>query len=54
MDLRDKQVLIVGLGRSGLAASRICADQGARVTITDKRDANALRDTVAKLPAGVL
>jgi UDP-N-acetylmuramoylalanine--D-glutamate ligase len=32
-------VLVVGLGRSGIAAAQLCAARGARVTVTDKRDA---------------
>lgn len=37
MQLKDKKVLVVGLGRSGLAAARLAVSQGAKVTITDKR-----------------
>jgi UDP-N-acetylmuramoylalanine--D-glutamate ligase len=53
-DLSGKKVLIVGLGRSGLAAARVCADRGARVTVTDARPADALAAARAKLPAGVV
>lgn len=35
MNLRGKKVLVVGFGRSGQAAARYCADQGAHVTVTD-------------------
>jgi UDP-N-acetylmuramoylalanine--D-glutamate ligase len=31
------KILIVGAGKSGLAAARFCASRGAQVTITDKR-----------------
>ena len=54
IDLNGKNVLIVGLGRSGLAAARLAVERGARVTVTDTRDAAALSETVAKLPAGVI
>ena len=54
IELKDKKVLVVGLGRSGVAAARVAADRGARVTVTDKRDALALRDALAKLPVGVV
>ena len=37
LDLADKRVLVVGLGRSGIAAAQLCAARGARVTVTDKR-----------------
>jgi UDP-N-acetylmuramoylalanine--D-glutamate ligase len=52
IDLQGKNVVVVGLGRSGLAAARVCAVNGARVTITDKRDARALGDFVDKVPSG--
>jgi UDP-N-acetylmuramoylalanine--D-glutamate ligase len=42
MDLEGKAVLVVGLGRSGAAAARLCAARGARVTVTDSRPAEAL------------
>ena len=42
MDLNGKRVLVVGLGRSGIAAAQLCAAARARVTVTDKRDAGAL------------
>jgi UDP-N-acetylmuramoylalanine--D-glutamate ligase len=51
--LADKRVLVVGLGRSGIAAAALCAARGARVTVTDKRPAAELAGAAAKLPAGV-
>jgi UDP-N-acetylmuramoylalanine--D-glutamate ligase len=51
--LRGKKVLVVGLGRSGAAAARLCAERGAHVTVTDARPADALAPTLATLPAGV-
>jgi len=42
MELAGKKVLVVGLGRSGLAAARLCRERGARVTATDLRAAEAL------------
>ena len=54
IDLNEKKVLVVGLGRSGLAATRVCADRGARVTVTDRRGPEALAATRAALPAGVV
>ncbi len=35
MELRGKQVIVVGLGKSGVAAARLCRDRGARVVGTD-------------------
>ncbi len=37
--LRDQQVLILGLGASGLAMARWCVRLGARVTVVDTREA---------------
>jgi UDP-N-acetylmuramoylalanine--D-glutamate ligase len=37
--LHGQQVLILGLGASGLAMARWCVRQGARVTVADTRDA---------------
>ena len=48
--LLGKKVLVVGLGRSGLAAARLCAARGAQVTVTDQQPAEALGATLAQLP----
>ncbi len=53
IDLQGKRVLVVGLGRSGVAAARLCAAHGARVTVTDSRGAGELGAVLATLPAGV-
>jgi UDP-N-acetylmuramoylalanine--D-glutamate ligase len=42
MDFSGKKILIFGLGRSGLAASRALIARDARVTLTDKREGAAL------------
>ncbi len=46
MELKNKRVLVVGLGKSGLAAARFLKANGARVTVSDSRPAA----TVAELP----
>jgi UDP-N-acetylmuramoylalanine--D-glutamate ligase len=51
MELAGKKVLVVGLGRSGVAAARLCHGRGARVTVTDLRSAEALG--ALDLPADV-
>ena len=53
MDLNGRRVLVVGLGRSGIAAAQLCAARGARVTVTDKRDAAALAPALSALPPEV-
>lgn len=51
-DLRDRQVLVLGLGDSGLAMARWCAREGARVTVADTRAAPPNLGTLqAELPA---
>jgi UDP-N-acetylmuramoylalanine--D-glutamate ligase len=50
---KDRRVLVVGLGRSGQAAARLCALRGARVTVNDSRSAEALGETLGALPRGV-
>ncbi len=52
-DLAGKRILVVGLGRSGIAAARLCANQGARVTVNDAKPAGELRAELVQLPAGV-
>ncbi|RRA48875.1 UDP-N-acetylmuramoyl-L-alanine--D-glutamate ligase [Acidipila sp. EB88] len=42
MELKGKRVLVVGLGRSGLAAALFLRRQGAQVTVSDMRSAKAL------------
>jgi UDP-N-acetylmuramoylalanine--D-glutamate ligase len=45
--LTDRRVLVVGLGASGLAAAQLCRARGARVTLNDSRDAEALEAALA-------
>lgn len=53
MDLAGKRVLVVGLGRSGLAVAHLAIQRGALVTVTDKRGEDALKANVAALPPSV-
>ena len=53
MDLNRKRVLVVGLGRSGIAAAQLCAARGARVTVTDRREWSALGAALAGLPVDI-
>ena len=55
MELKNKRVLVVGLGKSGLAAALFLRDRGARVTVSDTRSAAALGDQIpALLEAGIM
>lgn len=47
--LRGRKVTVVGLARSGVAAARLCAREGARVTVTDRRPAAELAGALAAL-----
>ncbi len=46
MELRDKNVLIVGFERTGEALCRFLLDRGARVRVTEKKAADAFGDKV--------
>ncbi|HVZ84227.1 MAG TPA: UDP-N-acetylmuramoyl-L-alanine--D-glutamate ligase [Terracidiphilus sp.] len=54
MELKGKKVLVVGLGKSGLAAALFLRRQGAQVTVSDVRSAEALaKDIPALLEEGI-
>ncbi|MGA2774616.1 MAG: Mur ligase family protein [Candidatus Omnitrophota bacterium] len=46
---KNKKVIVVGLARSGLACANLLYDLGARVSITDCKDAELLRTNTALL-----
>jgi UDP-N-acetylmuramoylalanine--D-glutamate ligase len=46
--LADQQVLVLGLGQSGLAMARWCARAGAQVTVADTRDAPPQLDALRR------
>jgi UDP-N-acetylmuramoylalanine--D-glutamate ligase len=55
MDLKNKRVLVVGLGKSGLSAALFLRAHGARVTVSDTRSAVALaKEIPALLDAGIM
>ncbi len=49
MNLRGKRVAIVGLGKSGIAAARVCLDRGAQVVALDEAAPEALSDAARAL-----
>jgi UDP-N-acetylmuramoylalanine--D-glutamate ligase len=52
--LENKQVLVIGLGRSGQAACEFLRRRGARVTAVDRANTQSLQNGVSKLrPLGV-
>src|SRR5579862_495174 len=55
MELKGKKVLVVGLGKSGLAAALFLRRRGAQVTVSDVRSAEALaKDIPALLEEGIM
>ena len=55
MELKNKRVLVVGLGKSGLSAAMFLRGLGARVTVSDTRSAVALaKEIPALLEAGIM
>src|SRR4051812_20468628 len=51
MELEGKDVTVVGLARSGVAAARLCARRGARVVATDRKRREELPAEVLALEA---
>ncbi len=54
MQILGKKVVVVGLGKSGIAATRLCAHLGASVVATDSAPAEKLAPEVPSLPAKVV
>ncbi|MGA2651061.1 MAG: UDP-N-acetylmuramoyl-L-alanine--D-glutamate ligase [Terracidiphilus sp.] len=55
MELKGKKVLVVGLGKSGLAAALFLRHRGAHVTVSDVRSAEALaKELPALLEEGIM
>jgi UDP-N-acetylmuramoylalanine--D-glutamate ligase len=54
MQISGKNVIVVGLGKSGQAAARLCARLGASVVATDSAPLEKLSPDVASLPAKVV
>jgi UDP-N-acetylmuramoylalanine--D-glutamate ligase len=50
-DLHGRRSVVLGLARSGVAASRFLADAGAVVAVYDRRPATELADAIAALGA---
>ncbi|MGD0215002.1 MAG: UDP-N-acetylmuramoyl-L-alanine--D-glutamate ligase [Terriglobales bacterium] len=49
MDLNNKRVLVVGLGKSGVASALFLKSRGARVTVSDAKPESELRDEILLL-----
>ena len=49
MELKGKRVLVVGLGKSGVASALFLQDKGARVSVSDAKNPEQLRDEIPVL-----
>ena len=55
MELKDQRVLVVGLGKSGVAAAHFLQQRGARVTVSDSKPQTELnREIPALLDKGIV
>src|SRR3984885_8534017 len=55
MELKNKRVLVVGLGKSGIAAAHFLREQGARVTVSGSGAAGPLAGEIpALVEAGIM
>ncbi len=51
IELAGKNVLVIGLARTGLATARFCADRGAKVTAIERQPESAVADAAQSLRA---
>ena len=49
IELNGKRVLVVGLGRSGVASALFLQSHGARVTVSDAKSEDQLREQIPTL-----
>ena len=49
MNVNDKRVLVVGLGKSGVASALFLKSKGARVTVSDTKPSDQLKDEIPVL-----
>ncbi|MGA2330496.1 MAG: UDP-N-acetylmuramoyl-L-alanine--D-glutamate ligase [Syntrophales bacterium] len=49
MNLKEQRILVIGLGKTGIASVRFLMGQGARVIVTDAKPQAELRDAVREL-----
>ena len=53
MKFKNKNISIIGMARSGIAAANFLVEQGARVTLLDGKSEEALGDALDQLASGV-
>ena len=54
LDVKGKRILVVGIGKSGLAAAHFLKDRGARVTVSDARPATLIAELGGLLEEGFM
>jgi UDP-N-acetylmuramoylalanine--D-glutamate ligase len=52
-EIRDKNVTVVGLARSGIGAANLLSELGAKVTVTDTKTEEELKDLIPKINQSV-
>ncbi|MBI4390193.1 MAG: UDP-N-acetylmuramoyl-L-alanine--D-glutamate ligase [Nitrospinae bacterium] len=53
MELKDKKISVIGMGRTGVPAANFLAARGARVALTDQKGREELADRVERLDPAV-
>jgi len=53
MELKNKNITVIGMGRSGIAVANFLADKQARVTLIDQKERQDLEEAVQKLNPAV-
>ena len=53
MKFKNKNISIIGMARTGIAAANFLAEQGARVTLLDGKSKEAMGDVLEQLASGV-
>jgi len=49
VELKGRNILVIGLGKTGIAAARFAVERGASVTVADEKPASELREAIGSL-----
>ena len=49
MNLSNRRILIIGLGKTGVATARFCSGEGSEVVIVDEKQENELGDALTAI-----
>lgn len=53
MNLLNKKIMIIGLGKSGIGAANLCLKHGAKVTVADGKPKEAVEDALSKIHGSI-